>query len=43
MFFKGYSLLLLFFFLDMFKERDPDNKNIASFTMEEWVEKTLYS
>ncbi|KAE9522347.1 hypothetical protein AGLY_017259 [Aphis glycines] len=27
----------------MFKERDPDNKNIASFTMEEWVEKTLYS
>lgn len=29
--------------LDMFKERDHDNKNIASFTMEEWVEKTLYS
>lgn len=31
------------FCLDLFKERDPDNKNIATFTMEEWVEKTLYS
>ncbi|XP_050426862.1 calpain-A-like isoform X1 [Adelges cooleyi] len=29
--------------IDMFKERDPDNKNVASFSLEEWVEKTLYS
>lgn len=36
-------IIVNFFCLDMFKERDPDNKNIASFTMEEWVEKTLYS
>lgn len=37
------NLIIHFVFLDLFKERDPDNKNIASFTMEEWVEKTLYS
>ncbi|XP_069668672.1 calpain-A isoform X4 [Periplaneta americana] len=29
--------------IDIFKERDPDNTNTATFTMEEWVEKTLYS
>ncbi|PSN50085.1 Calpain-A [Blattella germanica] len=29
--------------IDMFRERDPDNSNQATFTLEEWVEKTLYS
>ncbi|KAJ9595245.1 hypothetical protein L9F63_013455 [Diploptera punctata] len=29
--------------IDMFKERDPDNSNTATFTLEEWVERTLYS
>ncbi|CAB3360376.1 Hypothetical predicted protein [Cloeon dipterum] len=29
--------------IDMFKERDPDNTNTAAFTLEEWVEKTVYS
>ncbi|XP_018913124.1 calpain-B isoform X3 [Bemisia tabaci] len=29
--------------IDMFKERDPENTNTATFTLEEWVEKTLYS
>ncbi|KAK7790173.1 hypothetical protein R5R35_002953 [Gryllus longicercus] len=29
--------------IDMFKEKDPDNSNRAEFTMEEWVEKTLYA
>ncbi|XP_026821401.1 calpain-A-like [Rhopalosiphum maidis] len=28
--------------IDIFKERDPDSKNVASFTLEEWVEKTFY-
>lgn len=41
------NILMLFkikyTFSDLFKERDHDNKNIASFTMEEWVENTLYS
>ncbi|CAH1730885.1 unnamed protein product [Aphis gossypii] len=29
--------------IDIFKERDPGNENVASFTLEEWVEKTFYS
>nr|KAF7402226.1 hypothetical protein H0235_015562 [Vespula pensylvanica] len=29
--------------IDMFRERDPDQTNSATFTMEEWIEKTLYS
>ncbi|XP_076176529.1 calpain A isoform X2 [Ptiloglossa arizonensis] len=29
--------------LDIFRERDPDVTNTATFTMEEWIEKTLYS
>ncbi|XP_021935906.1 calpain-A-like isoform X2 [Zootermopsis nevadensis] len=29
--------------IDIFHERDPDNTNTATFTLEEWVEKTLYS
>ncbi|KAF7996863.1 hypothetical protein HCN44_002509 [Aphidius gifuensis] len=29
--------------IDIFRERDPDHTNSATFTMEEWVEKTLYS
>ncbi|XP_067007649.2 calpain-A isoform X3 [Anabrus simplex] len=29
--------------IDMFKERDPDNTNSATFSMEEWIEKTIYS
>ncbi|XP_046601785.1 calpain-B-like isoform X9 [Neodiprion virginianus] len=29
--------------IDIFRERDPDKTNTATFTMEEWVEKTLYS
>ncbi|XP_020282744.1 calpain-A-like isoform X3 [Pseudomyrmex gracilis] len=28
---------------DIFRERDPDQTNTATFTMEEWMEKTLYS
>ncbi|XP_060856220.1 calpain-A-like [Metopolophium dirhodum] len=29
--------------IDIFKEHDPGNKNVVSFTLEEWVEKTFYS
>ncbi|KAG7206288.1 hypothetical protein KM043_003666 [Ampulex compressa] len=29
--------------IDIFRERDPDETNTATFTMEEWIEKTLYS
>ncbi|XP_066591837.1 calpain-A isoform X3 [Prorops nasuta] len=29
--------------IDIFRERDPDHTNHATFTMEEWIEKTLYS
>ncbi|XP_050582470.1 calpain-A-like isoform X6 [Bombus affinis] len=29
--------------IDIFRERDPDLTNTATFTMEEWIEKTLYS
>ncbi|XP_076675847.1 calpain A isoform X1 [Andrena cerasifolii] len=29
--------------IEIFKERDPDLTNTATFTMEEWIEKTLYS
>ncbi|KAK1117956.1 hypothetical protein K0M31_015621 [Melipona bicolor] len=29
--------------IDIFRERDPDSTNTATFTMEEWIEKTLYS
>ncbi|XP_060857288.1 calpain-B-like [Metopolophium dirhodum] len=29
--------------IDIFKERASENKNVASFTLEEWVEKTFYS
>lgn len=32
-----------FYFSDIFRERDPDLTNTATFTMEEWIEKTLYS
>jgi len=28
--------------IDIFHEKDPDNSNTAMFTLEEWVEKTLY-
>ncbi|XP_063232270.1 calpain-B-like isoform X8 [Bacillus rossius redtenbacheri] len=29
--------------IEIFRERDPDNTNTATFTLEEWIEKTLYS
>ncbi|XP_078033593.1 calpain A isoform X6 [Augochlora pura] len=29
--------------IDIFRERDPDTTNTATFSMEEWIEKTLYS
>ncbi|XP_034251601.1 calpain-A-like isoform X5 [Thrips palmi] len=29
--------------IDLFRERDPDNTNTVSFSLEEWMEKTLYS
>ncbi|XP_018396576.1 PREDICTED: calpain-A isoform X2 [Cyphomyrmex costatus] len=29
--------------LDIFRERDPDKTQTATFTLEEWMEKTLYS
>jgi len=29
--------------MEIFKERDTDNTNEAKFTLEEWVDKTLYS
>ncbi|XP_057319385.1 calpain-A isoform X4 [Microplitis mediator] len=29
--------------IDIFQERDPHHTNSATFTLEEWVEKTLYS
>lgn len=29
--------------IDIFHEKDPENTNTAMFTLEEWVEKTLYS
>ncbi|KAK6622950.1 hypothetical protein RUM43_008802 [Polyplax serrata] len=29
--------------IDLFKEKDPDNTNKATFSLEEWVERTLYS
>lgn len=43
--FQGCSknVLYLCLFLDLFRERDPDNTNSVSFTLEEWMEKTLYS
>lgn len=28
---------------DIFMERDPNKTNMATFTMTEWVEETLYS
>lgn len=28
---------------DIFRERDPDQTHTATFTLEEWMEKTLYS
>jgi len=37
------KLIGIFLFLDIFKENDPGNKNVVSFTLEEWVEKTFYS
>lgn len=30
-------------FVDIFRERDPDETHTATFTLEEWMEKTLYS
>lgn len=33
----------MIFFADIFKERDVDGSNAASFNMEEWLEKTAYS
>jgi len=29
--------------IEIFKERDVDGKNLAEFSLEDWVEKTLYS
>ncbi|XP_011494176.1 PREDICTED: calpain-A isoform X2 [Ceratosolen solmsi marchali] len=29
--------------IDIFREKDPRHTNLATFTMEEWIEKTLYS
>lgn len=34
---------ICFFLADIFKERDVDGSNAASFNMEEWLEKTAYS
>lgn len=30
-------------FLDLFIARDVDGKNTATFTLEDWMSKTLYS
>lgn len=37
------SITFLIIVADIFRERDPDQTNTATFTMEEWIEKTLYS
>ncbi|EEB19689.1 Calpain B, putative [Pediculus humanus corporis] len=29
--------------IDLFKEKDPDNTNHVTFSLEEWIERTLYS
>lgn len=36
-------IIFLVIVIDIFRERDPDQTNTATFTMEEWIEKTLYS
>jgi uncharacterized PurR-regulated membrane protein YhhQ (DUF165 family) len=36
-------ILFQWFFTEIFKERDPDNADKACFTLEEWVEITLFS
>ncbi len=42
---EGMKLQKCFFFmfLDIFKERDVDGSNAASFNMQDWLEKTVYS
>jgi hypothetical protein len=30
-------------FAEIFKEKDTEGENTANFSLEEWVEKTLYS
>ncbi|XP_067627682.1 calpain-A [Eurosta solidaginis] len=30
-------------YIDIFKERDTENKDVATFSMDEWIEKTIYS
>ena len=34
---------LIWCFAEAFKERDPYNTKRASFTLDEWIDKTLYS
>lgn len=38
-----FLLKKLFIFPEIFKERDIEGTNMATFSMEEWVEKTVYS
>lgn len=37
------KLTIMCFFADIFKERDVDGSNSASFNMQDWLEKTVYS
>lgn len=30
-------------YIDIFKQRDTENKDVATFSMDEWIEKTIYS
>ena len=38
----NYSFLIVYK-TEAFKERDPYNTKRASFTLDEWIDKTLYS
>lgn len=29
--------------IEVFKEKDPGNSNVASFTLDEWIAKAIYS
>lgn len=31
------------FFTEIFKERDTEKNETATFTLEEWIERTIYS
>lgn len=34
---------IFWFLIDIFKQRDTENKDVATFSMDEWIEKTIYS